>query len=104
MIERREPMATDTIGFMDGLSLHSECNSDRYEQNGMYNGYHPDAMVNNVFAYVADGKVFLCGLNFPDSCHDGSITANLLPIIIKKMVLLRYALIKVFPRVVMQMV
>ena len=65
MIERREPMAKDVIGFMDGLSLHSECNSNTYEQNAMYNGYHADTMVNNVFAYGADGKVFLCGLNFP---------------------------------------
>jgi flavoprotein len=104
MIERREPMATDVIGFMDGLSLLSECNSNTYEQNAMYNGYHADTMVNNAFAYGADGKVFLCGLNFPGSYHDGSITANLLPIIIEKMCLLRYALIKVFPGAVMQMV
>ena len=70
----------------------------------MYNGYHSDMMVNNVFAYGANGKVFLYGLNFPGGCHDGSITANLLPIIIEKLVLLSYALIKVFPRVVMRMV
>ena len=42
-------------------------------------------MVNNVFAYRADGKVFLSGLNFPGSCHEGSITANLLPIMIQKL-------------------
>ena len=36
MIERRKPIATDVIGFMDGLSLHFECNSDTYEQNAMY--------------------------------------------------------------------
>jgi hypothetical protein len=84
MIERREPMATNVIGFMEGLSLHSECNSDMYEQNVMYNGYHSDTMVNKVFAYGADGKIFLCGLNFPRSCHNGSIPAHLLPIIIEK--------------------
>ena len=92
------------IGFMDGLSLHSECSSDMYEKNALHNGYHSDMMVNNVFAYGADGKVFLCGLNFIGSCHNGSITANLLPIIIEKLLPLRYALIKVFPRVVMQIV
>ena len=84
MIQQREPIADDVIGFMDGLSLHSECSSDNLEQNAMYNRYHADTMVNNVFAYGADGKVVLCGLNFPGSCHDGSITANLLPIIIEK--------------------
>ncbi len=98
MIERREPMATDVIGFMDGLSLHSECNSDTYEQNAMYNGYHSDTMVNNVFAYGADGKVFLCGLNFPGSCHDGSITANLLPIIIEKIGSFKICVDQGFPR------
>ncbi len=98
MIEIREPMATDVIGFMDGLSLHSECNSDTYEQNAMYNGYHSDTMVNNVFAYGADGKVFLCGLNFPGSCHDGSITANLLPIIIEKIGSFKICVDQGFPR------
>jgi hypothetical protein len=56
----------------------------------MYIGYHLDTIANNVFAYDADG-----------SFHNGSITANLLPIIIEKLVLSRYALIKVFPGVVM---
>ena len=98
MIERREPMATDVIGFMDGLSLHSECNSDMYEQNAMYNGYHSNKMVNNVFAYGADGKVFLCGLNFPGSCHDGSIPAHLLPIIIEKNGSFKICINEDFPR------
>ena len=84
MVEIHEPMATDVIGVMDGLSLHSECSLVTYEQNAIFNGYHSDTMINNVFAYGPDGKVFLCGLNFPGSCHDGSITANLLPIIIEK--------------------
>jgi hypothetical protein len=70
----------------------------------MYNGYHSDTMVNNVFAYGADGNVFLCGLNFPGSCHNGSIIANLLPITIETYILLRNVLIKVFPGVVMRMV
>jgi len=47
----------------------------------MYNGYRSDTMVNNVFAYGPDGKVFLCAINFPGSWHDGSITANILPYI-----------------------
>ena len=50
MIQQREPIAYDVIGFMDGLSLHSECSPDTFEQNAMYNGYHSDTMVNNVFA------------------------------------------------------
>ena len=59
MIEQREPLALDVIGFMDGVALHSECSSEITQQNSMYNGYHSDTMVNNVIAYGADGKVFL---------------------------------------------
>jgi hypothetical protein len=47
----------------------------------MYNGYHSDTMVNNIFAYGPDGKVFLCNINFPGSWHDGSLTLNILPYI-----------------------
>ena len=84
MIKQREPIADDVIGFMDGLSLHSECSSERTEQNSMYNGYHSDTMVNNILAYGADGTVFLCALNFVGSAHDGSLAANLLPTICNK--------------------
>ena len=103
LVEKREPMATDVIGFMDGLSLHFKCSIDTYEQNAMYNGYHSDTMVNNVFAYGINGKVYLCGLNFPRSSHDGSITANLLPIIIEKIGSFKICVHQVFPRVVMWM-
>jgi hypothetical protein len=58
MIELREPSVTDAIGFMDGLSLASECTNERLEQNAYYCGYDCDTMVNNVFAYGPDGKVF----------------------------------------------
>jgi hypothetical protein len=68
------------IGFMDGIST-SECTSKQFEQNAMYSSCHSDAMVNNIFAYGLDGKVFLCAISFPGSWHDGSITANILPFI-----------------------
>jgi hypothetical protein len=74
----------DVIGFMDGLSLVSECTSEVFEQNAMYNGYHSETMVNNIIAYGPDGKVFLAAINFPSSWHDGSITANILPYICER--------------------
>ena len=98
MIQQREPIADDVIGFMDGLSLHSECSSDNLEQNAMYNGYHSDTMVNNVFAYGADGKVFLCALNFVGSAHDGSLVANLLPAIRKRIGSYKICVDQGFPR------
>jgi hypothetical protein len=41
------------------LSFTSECMLEPIEQNAMYSGYHSDTMVNNIFAYGPDGKVFL---------------------------------------------
>jgi hypothetical protein len=81
LINLREPEVNDVIGFMNGISFSSECTSEQFEQNAMYSGYHSDTMVNNIFAYGPDGKVFLCAINFPGSWHDGSITANILPFI-----------------------
>jgi ribosomal protein S27E len=98
MIEQREPLAHDVIGFMDGVALHSECSSEITQQNSMYNGYHSDTMVNNVIAYGADGKVFLCGVNFPGSTHDGSICSNLLPVIKQKIGSFKICVDQGFPR------
>jgi hypothetical protein len=58
IILEREPEVDDVIGFMDGLALTSEYTSDELEQNAMYNGYHSNMMVNNVFVYGPGGKVF----------------------------------------------
>jgi hypothetical protein len=81
LIHQREPEVVDVIGFMDGVSLSSECTSEPVVQNSMYSGYHSDTMVNNVLAYAPDGKIIFCAINFPGSWHDGSITANILPYI-----------------------
>ena len=59
MVQLRAPIMSDVIGFMDGVSIPSECTDERVEQNAFYCGYDCDTMVNNVFAYEPDGKVFL---------------------------------------------
>ena len=41
-------------------------------------------MVNNVFAYGPDGKVFYAAVNFPGSWVDGSLTAHFLPYMKRK--------------------
>ena len=79
MIKLREPEVGNVIGFMDGLSLTTECTSERLTQNAYYSGYHCDTMVNNVLAFGADGKVFFCALNYPGSWNDGSVTAQFFP-------------------------
>ncbi len=59
MVQAREPLFDDIIGFMDGVSFPTECTSERVQQNAFYCGYNCDTMVNNVFAYGPDGKVIL---------------------------------------------
>jgi len=44
LIHQHEPEVDDVIGFMDGLSLVSECTSEVSEQNAMYNGYHSETL------------------------------------------------------------
>ena len=78
MIQEREPLVSDIIGFMDGVSFPAECTDERVEQNSYYCGYDCDTMVNNVFAYGPDGKVFFAAINFPGSWADGSMTARFL--------------------------
>jgi hypothetical protein len=79
MIGNREKIANDVIGFMDGLSLSTECSSTPEIQNSFYNnGYHSDTMVNNVLAFGPDGKVFLAAINYPGSWHDSAITMDIM--------------------------
>jgi hypothetical protein len=76
MVQAREPLVDDIIGFMDGVSFPMECTSERVQQNAFYCGYGCDTMVNNVFAYGPDGKAFFAMVNFPGSWADGSLTAQ----------------------------
>ncbi len=74
MAKARELLAEDVISFMDGVSFQMECTSKRVEQNTFYCGYNCDTMVNNVFAFGPNGKVFFAAVNFPGSWADGSLT------------------------------
>ena len=78
MVQLREPEVDDIIGFMDGVSFSSECTDERIEQNAYYCGYNCDTMVNNIFAFGPDGKVFFAAINFPGSWADGALTARFL--------------------------
>jgi hypothetical protein len=55
-----------------------ECTSKRVQQNEFYCGYDCNTMVNNVFAYGPNGKVFFAAVNFPVSWADGNSTAQFL--------------------------
>ena len=36
MVQSREPLVDDVIGFMDGVSIPAECTDERFEQNAFY--------------------------------------------------------------------
>ena len=65
MIQLHEPVVNDVSGFMDGLSLTTDCTDETLTQNTYYCGYSCDAVINNVLAFGTDGRVFFCALNFP---------------------------------------
>ena len=55
-------------------------------------------MVNNIFAYGPDGKIFFCVLNFPGSWADGSVIARFLPFILSKIGEYKIVVDQGFPR------
>jgi hypothetical protein len=78
MVEVREPIGNNIIGFMDAVSFSTKCTDERVEHNSMYCGYDCVMMVNNVFVYGPDGKEFFAAINFPGSWADGSFMAHFL--------------------------
>ena len=98
MVQRRAPIVSDVIGFMDGVSIPSECTDERVEQNAFYCGYDCDTMVNNVFAYGPDGKVFFAAINFPGSWADGALTARFFPALKRKIGDYKICVDQGFPR------
>ena len=84
MIQVREPMVDNVIGFVDGLSLPIQCSDDEYMQNAAYNGYSHDTCCNNVFAFLPAGKVIYCSHNYPGSWHDSTVATDLINVVVEK--------------------
>ena len=84
MICNCKPTVDNVIGFMDGVLLATECTSEKVTQNAFYNGYQCDTVINNVFGYGPDGKVFITAINFPGSWVDGSVSVQILQSIQKR--------------------
>ena len=75
MVQKQEPLVSNIIGFMDSISFPAECTDKCIKQNAYYCGYACDTLVNNVFAYGPNGKVFFAAINFPGRWADSSLTA-----------------------------
>ena len=96
MVQLQEPAVDDIIGFMDGVCFLDECTDEQVKQNAFYCRYECDTMVKNV-AYGPDGKVFFCAINFPGSWADGSLTAQFLQQIKRRIGLYKMCVDQGFP-------
>ena len=71
----REPLATNVIGFIDGVSIHVECNYSMNEQAAAYNGHTKDTICNNVLAFSHLWENYCCVYLFFQAC--GMISMHL---------------------------
>jgi hypothetical protein len=85
LVRRREPSVRGVIGFLDGLSLPTQCSSEEDEQNAFYNGYYHDTAVNNIFLFSPLGKILFACINCPGSWHDSIVAAPLIALCITKL-------------------
>jgi hypothetical protein len=98
MVQRREPMVDDIIGFLDRVLFPVQCMDKRIRQSAMYCGYNCDMIVNNVIAYGPDGKVFFAAVNIPGSWADRSLSACFLHYIKRKIGACKICVDQDFPR------
>ena len=83
MVQMREPLIDNVIGFVDGLSLTVQCSDDEFQQNAAYNGYSHDTCCNNVFAFSPEGKIIYCAYNYPGSWHDTTVAQDLINLVVE---------------------
>jgi DDE superfamily endonuclease len=98
MVQRREPMIDNVIGFVDGLSVPVQCSDVETLQRAAYNGYHHDTMCNNVFAFSPEGKVIYAATNFPGSWHDSSVASTFVNLVIERIGYYALCVDQGFPR------
>ena len=60
MVNEREPLVDDIIGFMDGVSFPSECTDKRVKQNAYYNNHNcarkiPNPITTSIIVFVSIG-------------------------------------------------
>ena len=55
-------------------------------------------MVNNVFTFGPDGKIFFCVINYPGSWADGTLTSHFLSHILKRIGHYKICVDQGFPR------
>jgi hypothetical protein len=61
-----------------------QCSENEVSQTEYYNGHHKDTMINNVFAFSAEGKIIHATVNCPGSWHDSHAAVHLMRVVDKK--------------------
>jgi DDE superfamily endonuclease len=98
MVQIREPMVNNVIGFVDGVSLQVQCSDDMLQQNAAYNGYSHDTTITNVFAFSPFGKIIYAAYNYPGSWHDSTVAQSLINEVITKIGVYALCVDQGFPR------
>lgn len=78
MVQVREPLVDNVIGFADGFSIAIQCSRETFDQNAFYDGYLHDTMVNNVLIFSPEGKVISAAINYPGSWHDSTVANGIM--------------------------
>ena len=98
MVEHREPMVKNVIGFVDGVSVPVQCSDEEHLQRAAYCGYSHDTMCNNVFAFSPEGKIIYAAINFPGSWHDSTVSLQLIRLVVSKIGTYALCVDQGFPR------
>ena len=78
IVQTREPLIHNVVGFVDGCSMKIQCSSRTDIQNAYYDGFTCDTCVNNVFLFSPEGKVLYAAYNYPGSWHDSAVAKDLI--------------------------
>ena len=57
----------------DGINLLMQESAEDSKQNQLYNRWKHTHNINCVFVFSPDGKIWLCGVNAPDTFHSSTM-------------------------------
>lgn len=81
LINKREPMLSHTLGFVDGVNLPVKEPSEVLKQNAFYSGWKAACFVSNVLVFTPRGTICFAALNRPGSWHDSYVARKLFDVL-----------------------
>jgi hypothetical protein len=77
LVRNREPLVDNIIGFADGMKVKVQCSESDEDQSKFFNDYDGDTVINNVYCFSPEGKIFFAAINYPGSWHDSIVSIEL---------------------------